>query len=170
MPSPSLTGFEHKVVVGVGDMAISNNPDLTLVTYSLGSCLGIAIFDPVSRVGGLLHVMLPDSTIDPVKASARPGMFIDTGVPALFRAAYELRADKRRIQIYVVGGAQIMDNSGFFNIGKRNCEALESLFRQHQLPVVGQQVGGLHNRTMFLRLHSGQVTLKMSGQQTEVPL
>ncbi len=170
MPAPSLTGFEHKVVVGVGDMAVSNNPDLTLVTYSLGSCLGIVIFDPVARVGGLLHVMLPDSTIDTAKAEARPGMFVDTGVPALFRAAYQLRADKRRVRIYVIGGAQIMDNSGFFNIGKRNCEALDALLAQHQLAVTAKEIGGLQNRTVFFRLNTGQVTLKMSGQQTEVPL
>ena len=170
MPAPSLTGFEHKVVVGVGDMAVSNNPDLTLVTYSLGSCLGIVIFDPVARVGGLLHVMLPDSTIDTAKAVARPGMFVDTGVPALFRAAYQLRADKRRVRIYVIGGAQIMDNSGFFNIGKRNCEALDSLLAQHQLAITAKEIGGLQNRTVFFRLNTGLVTLKMSGQQTEVPL
>lgn len=170
MPAPSLTGFEHKVVVGVGDMAVSNNPDLTLVTYSLGSCLGVVIFDPVARVGGLLHAMLPDSSIDTAKAAARPGMFIDTGVPALFRAAYQLRADKRRVRIYVIGGAQIMDNSGFFNIGKRNCEALDALLAQHQLAITAKEIGGLQNRTVFFRLNTGQVTLKMSGQQTEVPL
>jgi chemotaxis protein CheD len=170
MPAPSLTGFEHKVVVGVGDMAVSNNPDLTLATYSLGSCLGVVIFDPVARVGGLLHAMLPDSNIDTAKAAARPGMFIDTGVPAMFRAAYQLRADKRRVRIYVIGGAQIMDNSGFFNIGKRNCEALDNLLAEHQLMITAKEIGGLQNRTVFFRLNTGQVTLKMSGQQTEVPL
>src|SRR5215510_8731045 len=115
MPSPSLAGFEHKVVVGIAEMAVSNSQNVTLTTYSLGSCLGIAIYDPVVRAGGLLHIMLPDSTIDTTKAAKQPAMFVDTGVPALFRAAYQLKAEKHRVIISVAGGAQIMDNGGFFN-------------------------------------------------------
>ena len=91
MASPSLAGlFEQKVVVGIADMAVSNNQSLTLATYSLGSCIGVTIYDPVAKVGGLLHVMLPESSIDMDKAQRQPAMFMDTGIPALFRAAYEL--------------------------------------------------------------------------------
>src|SRR5512140_3022385 len=114
MPSPSLaalSGFEQKVVVGVGDLAVSNNPAMVLATYSLGSCIGVTIYDPVTRVGGLLHLMLPDSSINPSKAARQPAMFADTGVPALFRAAYQMRAEKYRVQIHLVGGAQVMDSS-----------------------------------------------------------
>lgn len=165
MPSPSIVaGFEHRVVVGVGEMALSNNPNVILATYSLGSCLGIVIYDPVVRVGGLLHVMLPDSSIHPAKSAAKPAMFIDSGVPALFRAAYELKADKRRIKICIAGGAQILDSQGFFNIGKRNIEALTSLLDSHNLSICAQQIGGLVNRTMFVNVNSGTVTLKVSGQ------
>src|SRR5664279_1366343 len=126
MPAPSLIGigFEHRIVVGLAELAVSNNPSAVLTTYSLGSCLGVAVYDPVAKVGGLLHAMLPDSTIDPAKAVAQPGMFLDTGLPALLREACEMRADKRRLRIYVVGGAQIMDNNNVFNIGGRNRAAL----------------------------------------------
>ena len=103
MPAPSLTGFNQKVIVGIAEMAVSNNQNVTLTTYSLGSCLGIAIYDPVVKAGGLLHIMLPDSTIDSVKASKQPSLFVDTGVPALFRAAYQLRAEKHRMIISVAG-------------------------------------------------------------------
>lgn len=170
MPAPTLTGFEHKVVVGIAEMAVSNNQNVTLTTYSLGSCLGIAIYDPVVKAGGLLHIMLPKSDIDPVKAAKHPAMFVDTGVPALFRAAYQLRAEKHRMVITVAGGAQIMDNNGFFNIGARNYEALSSLFKEHGLHIHAEQVGGLVNRTMHLNLATGEVRLKVSGQPQETLL
>jgi chemotaxis protein CheD len=122
----------------------------------------------VIRVGGLLHIMLPDSSIDPVKARNQPGMFVDTGVPALFRAAYQFGADKHRMLIAVAGGAQIMDNSGYFNIGRRNHEALTTLLQQHGLTIRAEQVGGLVNRTVHLQIATGDVRLKVSGQNQEV--
>lgn len=170
MPSPSLAGFEHKVVVGIAEMAVSNNQNVTLTTYSLGSCLGIAIYDPVVKAGGLLHIMLPDSNIDTVKAGKQPAMFVDTGVPALFRAAYQLKAEKHRVLISVAGGAQIMDNGGFFNIGSRNYEALSGLLKQHSLKIHAEQTGGLVNRTMYLNLATGEVRLKISGEPKETIL
>lgn len=170
MPSPQFAGIEHRLVVGIADLAVSNNPAVTLTTYSLGSCLGVAIYDPVVRAGGLVHIMLPDSNIDPVKAAQQPGMFVDTGVAAVFRAAYQLGADKMRMRIAVAGGSQIMDSSGYFNIGKRNQEALASLFEKHGLTVAAEQTGGLVNRTMYLHLGTGEVRLKVSGQTTETVL
>jgi len=170
MPSPSLTGFAQNVVVGIADLAVSNNPNVILATYSLGSCIGVTIYDPVVRVGGLVHVMLPDSSIDTTKAAAQPGMFMDSGVPALFRASYGLRAEKHRVQICVAGGAQVMDPSGFFNIGKRNYEALSRLLTQHGLSIQAEQVGGLVSRTLYLDLATGKVRLKTSGQPQEETL
>src|ERR1700688_1071691 len=111
MSSSMPTGIEHKVVVGIADLAASNNPNVILTTYSLGSCLGVAVYDPIVRVGGLLHLMLPDSRIDRGKAATHPAMFADTGMPALIHATGQLRAEKNRMLIYVAGGAQIMDNS-----------------------------------------------------------
>lgn len=171
MPSPTvIAGFEHKVVVGIAEMVASNNPNVVLTTYSLGSCLGIAVYDPVVHAAGLLHIMLPDSTIDANKAATKPCMFVDTGVPALFRACYQFGAQKQRMIIAVAGGAQIMDESGYFNIGKRNYEALTQLLSQHGLRVAGDQVGGSVNRTMHLSVATGEVRLKVSGQPKEVPL
>jgi chemotaxis protein CheD len=170
MPAPALAGFEHKVVVGVADVAVSNNQNVILTTYSLGSCLGVAIYDPLTRVGGLLHAMLPDSSIDRQKAAAQPAMFLDTGIPALFRAAYELRADKHRVLIYLIGGAQIMDDSGFFNIGKRNYQSAIDLFGKHSLRIQAEEVGGCVNRTVYLNLATGTVSLKVSGNSTETRL
>jgi chemotaxis protein CheD len=88
-------------------------------TYSLGSSLGITIYDSESRASGMLHAMLPDSSINAAKAAEQPAMFVDTGFGALFRAAYELKAENYRVQICVAGGAQFLDKTGFFNIGQR---------------------------------------------------
>jgi chemotaxis protein CheD len=171
MPSPTvIAGFEHKVVVGIAEFVASNNPNVLLTTYSLGSCLGIGIYDPVVHAGGLLHIMLPDSSIDQAKAATKPAMFVDTGVPALFRACYQFGAVKSRMVITVAGGGQIMDESGFFNIGKRNFEALTQLLNQHGLSIAAHQVGGVVNRTMYLSLATGEVRLKVSGQTQELTL
>jgi len=171
MATPTLAGlFEQKVVVGIADLAVSNNQTLTLATYSMGSCIGVSIYDPVARVGGLLHVMLPESKIDPNKARHKPAMFMDTGIPSLFRAAYELKADKYRVQISVAGGAQVMDSSGFFSIGKRNYETLKAILNEHSLQVQAEQVGGMVSRSMYLNLATGEVKLKISGQAEDFVL
>src|SRR5919109_4013944 len=96
-----------RYIVGVADMKISVQPGDQLITYALGSCLGIAIHDPVAKVGGLLHVMLPLSTIDPAKAAENPSMFVDTGVPQLFISCYKAGAQKHRLVVKVAGGASV---------------------------------------------------------------
>lgn len=101
-------------VVGVGDMIASNDPAAEIVTHSLGSCLGVMVYDPVHKVGGLLHFMLPDSTIDPIKAVKSPFMFADTGLPRLFRTVYGLGGEKARLQVKVAGGARFLDDQLLF--------------------------------------------------------
>ena len=90
-----------KQIVGVADMKVSNNPAESIITYSLGSCIGLVIYDPAVKVGGILHYMLPESSIDKEKASARPYMFADSGIPRLFKTAYNLGAAKQRMKVYV---------------------------------------------------------------------
>ena len=112
------------IVVGVAEMLVCNDANAELVTYSLGSCLGITLYDPVLRVGGLLHVMLPNSKLNPAKAARTPNMFVDTGVPRLFHALYDLGADRANLVMKAFGGAQFLDTAGIFNIGERNRNAL----------------------------------------------
>ncbi len=121
------------LVVRVADMLASKDPHADLVTYCLGSCLGIAIYDPVTQTGGLLHVMLPDSNIAPAKRHSSPFMFVDSGVPRLFQAVYELGGERSRLEIKVAGGSQFMDQQGVFNIGERNRAALTRLLARHGL-------------------------------------
>jgi chemotaxis protein CheD len=156
------------VVVDIADLAVCSDADTTLITYSLGSCIGLAIYDPVARVGGLLHYMLPDSQLSPDKAKANPAMFCDTGVPKLFRAAYELGAVKNRLVIKVAGGSQLLDDNGTFNIGKRNYLALRKIFWKNGVMINAENVGGSVSRTMKLELGTGVVTIK--SRNKEVPL
>jgi len=149
--------------VGVADMVVSNDASAELVTYSLGSCLGITIYDPVKKIGGLFHVMLPDSTIDSVKAAGVPFMFMDTGLPRLFHAAYNLGADRSRLSVKVAGGAQLLDERGVFNIGGRNFQALTDLIARNGLVIHSQDVGGMSSRTLRLDLANGNVTIKSPG-------
>jgi chemotaxis protein CheD len=169
-PIAASAGLERKVIVGVGGLAVSNDPSMILTTYSLGSCLGVTIYDPVSRAGGLLHAMLPDSSINAAKAAEQPAMFVDTGISALWRAVYALKADKHRVQICVVGGAQFLDKTGYFNIGQRNFDSLAKLLNQQGLSIDAKDVGGLVSRTLNLRLHTGEVRVRSSGQSEEIIL
>jgi len=152
------------IVVGVSDMKISQDPDSLLVTYSLGSCIAIAIYDPVVRVGGLLHFMLPDAALDPVKANRNPSMFADTGIPYLFKSAYQLGAKKQRMKVIVAGGSQINDTQGFFNIGKRNFMAVRKIFWKNNVMISYQSVGGTSNRTLKMSLKNGQAWLRVSDE------
>ncbi len=152
------------LIVGVSDMKVSNNPKEVLVTYSLGSCIGIAVYDTVARVGGLLHFMLPESSLDLNKAAKNPFMFADTGIPRLFKACYELGAKKQRMKVLVVGGAQVLDAKGFFNIGKRNDMAVRKMFHKNNVIIDYKDVGGNVNRTVRLAVQNGTFYLKVSGK------
>ena len=151
------------LVVGVADMKVSNDPEAVLVTHSLGSCIGIAIYDPIATVGGMLHYMLPDSSLDGIKAKKRPYMFGDTGIPLLFKDTYKLGAKKNKLKVIVVGGSQILDQKGLFNIGKRNYTLLRKMFWKNNVMVDFEDVGGSVNRTLRLEIKSGQAWLKVSG-------
>ena len=104
--------------VGISEMRVSNQTDDVLVTYSLGSCVGITIYEPVSHTGGMIHCMLSMSKLDLQKARSFPCMFVDTGVPLLFNEAYKFGAHKERIVVKVAGCSQILDDKGLFNIGE----------------------------------------------------
>ncbi len=151
-------------MVGVADCQVSNDPKCTLVTYALGSCIAVMIHDPLARVGGLLHFMLPESALDRDKAQEKPFMFADTGIPLLFQSAYRLGADKRRLVVSVAGGAQMMDPHGVFNIGKRNHLSMRKILWKAGVLVHAEEVGGLVSRTVRLEISSGRVLLRGAGE------
>ena len=157
-----------KQVVGIADMKTSADTKDTLITYALGSCLGIAIHDPVAGVGGLLHIMLPTSTIDAEKAAANPCMFVDTGVPKLFLECYKMGAKKERLVVKVAGGASTAQNEedDYFQIGKRNFTMLRKLLWKNGVLLKSHDVGGTNSRTMTLDISTGEVSIKSNGAST----
>jgi chemotaxis protein CheD len=162
------------LVVGIGDCKVSDDPKTELVTYALGSCVGVMIHDPVAKVGGLLHFMLPESGIDREKAQQKaqqnPFKFADTGIPLLFQSAYAKGAEKSRLVVAVAGGAQMMDEAGVFNIGKRNCLAMRKIFWKAGVLVQAEHLGGMNSRTVRLEVGTGKVSLSIAGEKEQSTL
>ena len=158
-----------KHIVGVADMKIISQPGDIIVTHALGSCLGIAIHDPCSYVGGILHVMMPLSNANPEKAKANPCMFVDTGLPAFFREAYTSGAVKGRLIVKVAGGANVQNiGNDRFAIGKRNYTILKKLLWKNGIMIAAEDTGGCCARTMYLEVGSGRVWLTTAGTIKEL--
>ncbi|MDX9746628.1 MAG: chemotaxis protein CheD [Syntrophales bacterium] len=150
------------LIVGISDLKVSDNPGDILVTYALGSCIAVAVYDPRVKVGGLLHYMLPDSGLDVKKAQDQPGMFADTGVPLLFKSCYRLGAEKKRMIVKVAGGASILDDTHFFRIGQKNITALRKIFWKNNVMIEAEDTGANYNRTVRLDLSNGKFLIKSS--------
>ena len=159
------------IVVGISDFKASSDPDAAIVTYALGSCIAMVLFDPVARLGGLLHIILPESKLNPEKAAANPFMFADTGIPKAFGRLIELGANWKRLSVYLAGGAQVMDPQGIFNIGKRNHAMVRKLLWKAGVMVTDEAVGGEVSRTVRLELSSGKCYVREGGREdSEVAL
>ena len=156
------------IVVGISDMRVSSNPNDVFITYSLGSCIGLTAYDPVLRIGGMIHYMLPLSNISPEKATLRPAMFADTGVPALLNELCSMGAAKDQLAIKVVGGAQLMDQHKLFNIGERNYLILRKIMWKNNILIRANDVGGGLSRTLRLELDTGRVCVKSSQGEKEI--
>jgi chemotaxis protein CheD len=164
MAAPTFASmFAQRVVIGVGDMAVSNNTQVTLSTYALGSCVGVVAYDPIAKVGGILHMMLPDSSISPEKAELQPAMFADTGLPLFFRALKGLKAEPARIRLFVTGGACVLTSHDSFRIGERNIQATMDYLALNGFVVSQVATGGTINRTVHLQIGDGEMTLKTPG-------
>jgi len=162
--------FAQRVVIGVGDMAASNNQSTVLSTYALGSCIGVIAFDPVAKCGGILHLMLPEASVSPQKAATQPAMFADTGLPLFFKAMIGLRAERSKLRLFLAGGASVMGGQDPFKIGERNTKATTDFIRQNALHVVQTEVGGSISRTVHLELSTGIATMLTPTGKTQVPL
>lgn len=157
-----------KLVVGISEMAVSDKTEDTIITFSLGSCIGLTLYDPGLRIGGLIHCMLPLSKIDPARAVERPCMFTDTGVPLLLTTLLKMGAEKRNLIAKVAGAASLLDNNGSFNIGERNQVILRKLLWKNQILIKGEETGGTKARTMSLNIETGATLLRSGGIEYEL--
>jgi chemotaxis protein CheD len=150
-------------------MKISTSPEDEIITFALGSCLGVTIYDPVAHIGAMVHVMLPSSSIDPVKASMNPCMFVDTGVKNLFLESYKVGAQRNRLIVVAAGGACAngLEQDDYFQIGKRNVTVLRSLLWKNGIILKNSDFGGNLARTLSLDVATGQVLMRINSN-TEV--
>lgn len=152
-----------QIIAGVADLKVSTDPNAQLVTYALGSCLGITFHDPRRRIGGLLHVMLPDSRLH-ANGPAREAMFVDSGVKLMLNTLAKAGADIGGLRCKVFGGAQVADADHFFRIGAKNIDAFYQISRDLNLNVQVWEVSGRVNRTIRLMNQTGEVLVKVPNQ------
>lgn len=155
-------------VIGIAEMIVSRSVDDLLITYALGSCLGFVIYDAEAGVGGLIHLMLPTSTLDKERSRQNPERFVDTGVPVLFKACYRLGAKKERLVARVAGGASMIGDGGrdSFQTGKRNVVTLKKLLWKNGVLLKAEDVGGSVSRTVSLDVATGEMIVKTNGVST----
>lgn len=149
--------------VGIADLAIARREGI-LITYALGSCIGISLYDPVIKLGGLLHIMLPErgNMMD-----SNPLKFADSGISEMLRKMGVFGGVKSRYVCKIAGGAKMFDVGGsgsLGNIGERNIESVRKIFRDEQIRIMGQDVGQNYARTMLLDLENGEVKIKTFGR------
>jgi len=159
----------NQMIVGISDCKVSNDPDSELLTYALGSCIAVIAHDPVSTVGGMLHFMLPEASLDQTKAQQSPCMFADTGIATLLNMICQQGANRRRLVVRIAGGAQILDDHELFQIGHRNCLAARKLLWKAGVLVAGEIVGGNASRTVRLEVGTGRAWVREGGG-SEQPL
>lgn len=161
--------MKSPISLGLGEQAISRNPEDILVAYGLGSCLGISMIDPVTRVTGLIHAVLPESTsgLDR-KDPATCYKFVDTGIENLLSAMVNEGANKNRIVVRMVGGANMLIAPGLtttFDIGTRNIEKARTTFQRLNIKVAAEEVGGHIGRTVRVYVADSRVTVRVVGEK-----
>lgn len=155
------------ITVGVADMKVSNDPSVSLITYALGSCIGLVAYDPNAKLGGLLHLQLPESQNFEAQAQQNPAKFADTGITTLIETLLANGARKNRIVVGVFGGANMLRDEQVFQIGIRNIRATKKMLWQAALFIKHEDVGGTSNRTVSLDLDTGLIRVKKDGSYVE---
>jgi len=155
------------VPVGLGELKVGNRPDQVLACYGLGSCVGLALYDAVARVGVMLHVVLPSSRLSRDEKIPLPGKYADTGVAAAVAAAVEAGADRSRLVARIAGGARMFELGNSHperDIGARNVEAVRTALQQERIPLVACDTGGTYGRTLMLYIGTGRLLVSTVGR------
>lgn len=155
-----------QIAVGIADMKISRQEG-TLITYALGSCIGITFYDPMIKLGALLHIMLPEagtSNVNPLK-------FADTGIHETLRKFYAFGGMKSRTVCKIAGGAKMFEmkhQGNFGNIGERNIRSVKKILQQEGIRISGEDTGLNYARTMLIDLSSGEVKIRTVGKAERI--
>ncbi|MCL6635396.1 MAG: chemotaxis protein CheD [Peptococcaceae bacterium] len=157
-----------EVQVGIAELKVAGQPH-RLITLGLGSCVGVTLYDPVVKVGGLLHIMLPDST--QFNNVTKPAKFADLGIPLLVSEVTKSGAKLANLQAKMAGGAQMftgMNEKFMLNIGERNIAMARQALRKLGIKILAEEVGGNRGRTMILDTVTGQVLIRTVGAPLKV--
>lgn len=155
--------------VGIAECACSATAADRLVSYALGSCIGVGVYDPAIRTGGLLHFLLPDSRQDPERARRQPACYADTGIGELIRQMERMGADRRRLRVRLAGGARILEACDSLAVGKRNYLAARKRLWQLGVMVEMEAVGGDVTRNLGLSVGTGEFWVQAGGTGSAKP-
>ena len=153
----------NKITVGIADMKLAKGSGI-LITYALGSCIGLCFHDPRIKLGALLHVMLP---LNMETGRKNPLKYADTGIRETLRQMEAQGASRSRITVKIAGGAKMFEVNGgnLGNIGQRNIESVHTILRKEGVRLLGEYVGGSVARTMLFDVDSGQSCIRSYGKQ-----
>ncbi|HOP75157.1 MAG TPA: chemotaxis protein CheD [Bacillota bacterium] len=158
--------FVDAIQIGMAELKVTQAPE-KLASLGLGSCIAVCAYDQAIKVGGLAHVMLPDSSI--FRENFNPGKFGDTAVPFLVREMVKLGAIQSRIQVIIVGGAHMFafkSEDSLLDIGVRNIQSVEEACVKIGIPIVARSVGGKFGRSVLFDLNTGKVYVRTINQGT----
>lgn len=153
------------IKVGMADLNVCKSPD-GLTTLGLGSCVGICLRDPVSKVGGLAHAMLPDSK--QIENNSNRYKFVDTGIDDLINKMLLLGANKSRLEAKIAGGAQMFafqNRSDMVRVGERNVESAKKILRMLGIPLKAEDTGLNYGRTIIFYPETGELIIRSAGKQ-----
>ncbi len=156
------------IKVGMADLNIAKSPD-SLTTLGLGSCIGLTLYDPVTKIGGLVHYMLPDST--KLKNNSNIAKFGDTGIRELYKKMIEKGASPTRMVAKIAGGAKMFEVSGLSsvgNVGERNAEEAKIILKELKVRLVAEDTGLNYGRTVVLNCENGEYLIKSVGKPQKV--
>lgn len=156
--------MREMIKVGMADLNICSSPD-ALTTLGLGSCVGVAVYDPAKKIAGLAHVMLPDSTA--IKNNTNKAKFADTGIQILIEKMEAIGAARSRMVAKLAGGAKMFafnNTSDLVRIGERNIEASKKKLSELRIPVISEDVGLNYGRTVELYSETGEFLIKAVGK------
>ena len=162
------TPVGKEIVVRVADLNIATG-DQVLVTYGLGSCVAILLYEPDRRIAALAHIMLPSLSL--ARRGDRPGKTPHTAVPALVEAMVDLGADRRKINSRLVGGASLFASltpPGSIQMGERNVVSCREVLNQQGIPLVAEQVGGESGRSVWLQASDGKAIIRSASQSEQL--
>lgn len=149
--------------IGIGEMAVSCDRKEVLVTYALGSCIGVTLYDPVAGIGGMAHCKMPDSSADRRSAQLNPAACVDTGIPFLLDSVLQRGAVKRRLIVKMAGASIVERGNDVFRIGERNYEMAKHILSILNLHIHAEECGENIPRTLYLIMENGHTVIRSRG-------